>query len=96
MREFKNSLPLSGEEVLDDRARASSAGQEVQRADKQHRAEQQHDERAAGDRERAGAGRGDLLLHERAGQRHDRDDHQEAADEHRQAERGVVPGRVGA
>jgi hypothetical protein len=35
-----NSLPCKHQEVLDDRARASG-GQEVQRADQQHRAEQQ-------------------------------------------------------
>ena len=44
----------------------------------------------AGDRERAGAGRRDLLVHQRSGQRHDRDDHEEAADEHGEAERDVV------
>ena len=36
------------------------------------------------DRERAGAGRRDLLLHQRSGQRHDRHNHQEAANQHRE------------
>ena len=43
----------------------------------------QADEQAAGGRERAGGGGTDLLGRERAGDRHGRDDHPEAADEHR-------------
>ena len=49
---------------------------------------------AAGNREGAGAGRRNFLLHERTGQSHDRNDHEEASDEHGEAKRGVVPGRV--
>ena len=40
---------------------SASAGQEVQRADQQHRAEQQDDERAAGTGKRARAGRRDFF-----------------------------------
>ena len=41
------------------------------------------DEQPAVGRERASRGRTDLLVRQRAGDRHGRDDHEEAADEHR-------------
>ena len=69
--------------------------QKIQRADQQHGADEQDEERAAGDRECARARRRDFLLHERTGQGHDRHDHEEAAEQHGEAKRGVVPGRVG-
>ena len=47
--------------MLDD-GPEGQAGQEVQRADQQHGAQQQDHEGDAGDREGAGAGRGDFLL----------------------------------
>src|SRR6185437_3386612 len=58
-------------------------------------ADQQPDEEPAIGRERARGRRHDLLRRERAGDREHRDDHQEAADEHREAQRRVVERRAG-
>src|ERR1043166_5671029 len=56
---------LSGEEVLDDWAE-SQCGKKIKGADQEHRAEQQNNESAAGNRECSGAGRRDLLLPQRS------------------------------
>ena len=73
-------------EMLDD-GPERERGEEGEAADDQDHADQQADEQAAGGRERAGRGGNALLLRERAGNRHGRDDHEEAADEHRDARR---------
>src|ERR1035441_4949788 len=85
---------LGGEEVLDNRAQRQ-AGQIVQSADQQHSSDQQDDEGEAGDWESPRAGGSDALSAERAGQGHDGNNHQEAANQHRQTDGGVEPGGVG-
>jgi len=62
--------------VLDDRT-SVGAGRKSAR-DQQHRAQQQHDKRAAGNREVPALG-GETFARQRTGQRHDRHDHEEAA-----------------
>src|SRR5664279_2230214 len=81
-------------EVLDDRPERERR-EEGQTADYQDHADDQADEEAAGGRECAGR-RGDaLFLRERAGDRHGRDDHEEAPDEHRDRAGDVEEHRVG-
>ena len=80
--------------MLDDRAERQR-GEKSEAADDQDHADQQTDEQPAVGRESAGRGRHDLLGGQRARHRQHRHDHQEAADQHREAEGRVVEGRVG-
>src|SRR6266498_2060494 len=84
---------LAGEEVFDNRTKRQCR-QKIQRADQQDRAQEQHDEGAARDRECSRTRWGDFLLHERASQGHDRHDHEKATDEHGQAQGRVIPGGI--
>src|SRR5215471_12825159 len=84
-------LALLSEEVLDDGAEREG-GEEGESADDDDDArEQACEERPVGG-EGAWTGRSDLLVHHAAGDRHDRDDHEEAAEEHRDGSRDVVEG----
>src|ERR1051326_3143381 len=70
-------------------------GREIgQPADDRDDADQQSDKQTAIGREGAGRGRRDVLRGQRAGDREHRNDHEEAADQHREADRRVVEGRV--
>src|SRR5450759_3106900 len=81
-------------EVLDD-GPERERGEEGEAANDHDHAHDQPDEQAAGGRERA-SGRGDtLFLGERAGDRHGRDDHEEATDKHRDRAGDVEEHRVG-
>lgn len=68
----------------------------VQRADQQYGADQECNESAARYGERARTRGGHLLSCKRSCHRQDRDDHQEAANQHRKSQGDVVPGRIGA
>ena len=70
-------------------------GEECQAADDQNDADHQADEQAARGRERARRRRDALLLDERTGDRHGRDDHEEAADKHRDRAGDVEEHRIG-
>src|SRR6185437_301592 len=61
-------------EMLDDRSERER-GEECQTADDEDDADNQADEQAAGGREGAGRGGDALLLRQRTGDRHGRDDH---------------------
>ena len=74
--------------------RASAPGENSARRSSSTCRQQKNEKCAAGDRECAGAGWRNFLLHQRTGQRQDRDDHEETADQHGEAESGVVPRRV--
>ena len=89
----ENSGAGGHREMLDDRSERERR-EEGQAADDQDHADDQADEQAAGGRERAGRWRNRFLLRERAGDRHGRDDHPEAADEHRDGAGDVVEERV--
>jgi hypothetical protein len=65
-------------------------------ADDQDDGDEKPDEEPAMRREGARRCRHDLLGGERAGDRQHRHDHQEAADQHREAQRRIVEERVGA
>ena len=82
------------QEMFDNRAERER-GQKRQRADENHRADEQHDKREAGHRKRAGAGGNDFFARERPGEREQRHDHAEPAEQHVNAERRVPPRRVG-
>ena len=73
----------------------ASAGKILQAAEDQDHADQQADEQRPVGREGAGRGAELRLGGQRAGDRHHRHDVGEAAEQHRDAERRVVPGRVG-
>ena len=70
-------------------------GEKCQRRDNQNHADQQDDENQAVRGEGAGTRRDDLFRRQRAGQREHRDLHQEAPEQHHQAKRDVIKGRVG-
>src|SRR5580698_6688598 len=76
-------------EMLDDRSERQRR-EEGETADDQDHADHEADEQAAGGRQRAGGRRNRLLACERAGHRHRRHDHEEAADEHRACQGQVV------
>src|SRR5262249_56133660 len=69
---------------------------ERQPADDQDHADDQADEQAAGGRKRAGRRRDRLFFRERAGDRHGRDDHPEAADQHRDGAGDVIKESISA
>ena len=82
------------QQMLDDRTQRD-AGKERQRADHDYgRHQQAHEERAMC-RQRAGRCRHSLLRGQAARRRQRRNDEQEPPEQHREAERQVVPGRVG-
>src|SRR5215831_10092661 len=68
---------------------------ESEAADDHDHPDDEPDEQAAGRREGSGGSRDRLLGCERAGDRHCRNDHPEAADEHRDCPREIVEHRVG-
>src|SRR5882672_4330347 len=76
-------------EVLDDRTERQRR-EEGETTDDQDDADDETDEQTAGGREGAGRCRNRLLGRERTRNCHRRDDHEEAADEHRTGERQVV------
>src|SRR5260370_473921 len=79
-------------ELLDQRAERD--GREIgEAADDRDDANQQADKQTAIGRKGAGRGRRYLLRGERSGDRQHRNDHEEAADQHRQADRRVVEKR---
>ena len=79
MNPIRTRVPAVHREMLDDGSERER-GEEGEAADDQDHADEQADEQAAGGRERAGRGGNALLRDERAGDRHGRDDHEEAAD----------------
>src|SRR5262245_13178761 len=85
------SVALSGHgrEVFGDRSEGQRREERQRADDENHRDEQRREQRAVGG-EGAGPGRDDLLAQHRPRDRHHRDDHQEPAREHREAERRVV------
>ena len=78
----QNTVPALHREVLDDRPERQRR-EEGEAADDQDDADHEADEQAAGRRQRAGGGGIDLLAGQRTRHRHRRNDHEEAADEHR-------------
>src|SRR3984957_17892257 len=78
-------------EVLDDRPEGNGWEEDQTTGDRDDAHHQADEQRPIG-REGAGGSRHDLLADQRTGDRHHRDDHQEAADEHREAQR-IVPER---
>src|SRR5262249_61103775 len=76
-------------EMLGDRTKRERR-EERQPADDHDHADDQADEEAAGRRERAGRWWDRLLFGERAGDRNGRDDHPEAADQHRDGAGDVI------
>ncbi|ENN88782.1 hypothetical protein RHSP_23431 [Rhizobium freirei PRF 81] len=80
--------------MLDDRSERERR-EEGQAANDQDRSDQQTDEERTVGREGAGRGGNRLLGDERTGNRERRHDDQEAADEHDDTERGVVPWSIG-
>src|SRR5436190_846548 len=76
-------------EVFDDGAERKRR-EEGEAADDQDDADGEADEQPAGGREGAGRRRHGFLLRERTGNRHRRDDHPEAADQHRDGAGDVV------
>src|SRR6267378_4933978 len=76
-------------EMLDDRTERERR-EEGETANDQDHADDEADEQAARGRQRAGRRWNRLLAGQRTRQRHRRDDHEEAADEHRTGERHVV------
>src|SRR5665811_1491562 len=94
LRSFEVSIAVTpNESVLEQRARGHrevldegperERGEEGEAANDHDHADDQADKKAAGGRERASGRRDALFLDERAGDRHCRDDHEEAPDEHR-------------
>src|SRR5580658_8442476 len=81
-------------EMLDDGAKGEG-WKESQTASDQDHADHEANEQSAIGRERASRYRNDLLAHQRSGDRQHRNDHQEAADEHRQAQCGVPERNIG-
>ena len=79
--------------MLDDRSERQCR-EEGEAADDQDHADHEADEQPARGREGAGGSRHDLLGRQRAGNRHGRDDHPEAADQHGDGAGDVVPERV--
>ena len=71
-------------------------GEICESAHDQDHADHKTDEQSAMGGERAFGRRHDLLCRQRARHRQHRHDHQEAADQHREAERRVIENRVGA
>src|SRR6266542_2540822 len=87
-------LPGLHQEMLHDGTERKS-GKERQCADDQDHADDEEREEGSGHRKGSGRG-GDLLLgRQRPRDPEDRDQHEIAAEEHRHAERRVVPERVG-
>src|SRR5579883_2041784 len=82
-------------EMLDDGAERQRREEDEPTRDQDH-ADEEPDEKPAIGRERACRGGDDLLRNERARDRQHGHDHEEAADEHRKAERGIVEERIGA
>src|SRR5262252_1455896 len=80
-------------EMLDQRAERERR-EEGEAADDDDDADDEADKQPAGGREGAERGRHGLLGRERAGDRHGRNDHPEAADQHRDGERDVVEQRI--
>src|SRR5215467_3439952 len=80
-------------EMLDQRAERERR-EEGEAADDDDDADDEADKQTAGGREGAERGRHGLLGRERAGDRHGRNDHPEAADQHRDGEREVVEQRI--
>src|SRR5215475_7958603 len=106
LRMFKVSMERSGSirreqrarghgEMLGDRTKRERR-EERQPADDQDHADDQADEQAAGGRKRAGRRRDRLFFRERAGDRHGRDDHPEAADQHRDGAGDVIKESISA
>src|SRR5215831_4116457 len=81
-------------EMLDDRTKRERR-KEGEAADDHDHPDDEPDEQAAGRREGSGGSRDRLLGYERTGDRHCRNDHPEAADEHRDCPREIVEHRVG-
>src|SRR5207244_1581792 len=84
---------LEVEEVLNHRPKRESR-KKIQRADQEHCANEQNEERAAVNGKSACTGWSNLLLNQRTSQSQDGHDHQKSADQHPQAQCGVVPGGV--
>src|SRR6516164_5365375 len=80
-------------QVLDDRPKRER-WEKGETADDQDHADHEPDEQATSGRESAGRWRNRFLGDERARDRHRRDDHEEAADEHRHATCDVVEKRI--
>src|SRR5208283_3772374 len=106
LRSLEVSIAVTpNESVLEQRARGHrevldegperQRGEEGEAADDHDHADDQADEQAAGGRERAGRRGNRFLLYERTGNRHCRDDHEEAPDEHRNRTGDVEEHRVG-
>src|SRR5277367_3935173 len=87
-------ISFQHQKMFDDRAERER-GQKRQRADENHRADEQHDEREAAHGKSSGAGRNDFFARERTGQREQRNDHAETSEQHVNAQRRVIPWRVG-
>ena len=85
--------PAEHRQMLDHGAEGEGR-EEGEAADDQDDADEEADEEPAVGRERAGRGRDGLLGREAAGDGERRDDDEEAAHQHRDPERQVVPGRV--